>query len=925
MTPEIFNCVGDFAGDSLQLAKEAARTDANIIVQAGVVEYAAKEWNSDTVLFLPDQYLAKNVAAMTDIKIVTWAGSCEVHERFTADDIRELREGNPGVIVLAHPECPPDVLAEADFAGSTSGISNYVKENQPDTVVLITECSMSDNVATDNPKVNFVRPCNLCPHMKRISLPKILNSLQTMEHKVEIDPAVMDKARQAIERMIALPLTRQSMYSHERKPEVMAIETRLRLTQSNILIVGAGVAGLYTALKLAPRPVTIITARPLGKGGATPWAQGGLAAAIGEDDTPNLHFADTMQAGAGLVDPEAASVLVDGGAAAVEDLVRLGVEFDADADGVLQLGREAAHCRNRIVHATGDQAGAAIMDVLISAARASNHITILERIVVEDLLVDDNNAVGGALVYDVQADERASVDASETVLATGGLGGLYAVTTNPLPAQGHGLAFAARAGAVIRDPEFVQFHPTALDIGVDPAPLATEALRGDGATLVNEDGRPFMVDYNKAEDLAPRDIVARAVEAEIKAGRGALLDATKAIGKAFPDAYPTVFASCQNAKIDPRTHFIPIAPAAHYHMGGVMTDINGASSAEGLWAVGEVASSGVHGANRLASNSLLEALVFGARIADQLREKETTPRHEPGAPGDRMDLASKPADPIAMMKLRAAMSSGCALIRSADSLHMTLNVIHDLNSDPAMTSGLKSALVTAELIVQGALMREESRGGHYRSDFPDADEEAFHTEICTTGDITSQATIADDAAAKALIVARKAGVASATAELVDAVEGTGAQIVCTRKTTPGLRAFEKYAVRCGGGGNHRFGLYDAVMITDNHIMASGGITNALTRARAGVGHMVKVEIEIDRLDQLDEALAGGADVILLDNMSIDDLTQAVKHNNGKAVLEASGNVTVDTVRAIAETGVDVISSGWITHSAPNLDLGLDFF
>lgn len=301
MTPEIFNCVGDFAGDSLQLAKEAAKTDADIIVQAGVhfmaetskilcpektvlipdlragcslassitgadvrllkekypgvpvvtyvnttadvkaetdicctssnavevVEHAAKEFNSDTVILIPDQFLAKNVAAMTDIKIVTWAGACEVHERFTAEDIREIREGNPGVIVLAHPECPPDVLAEADFAGSTSGMSNYVKDKQPDNVVLITECSMSDNVALENPDVNFVRPCNLCPHMKRISLPKILRALQTLEHKVEIDPAIIEKARLPIDRMLALPLTRQSMYTHERAPEVAAIEARV--------------------------------------------------------------------------------------------------------------------------------------------------------------------------------------------------------------------------------------------------------------------------------------------------------------------------------------------------------------------------------------------------------------------------------------------------------------------------------------------------------------------------------------------------------------------------------------------------------------------------------------------------------------------------------------------------------------------------
>ncbi len=300
MTPEIFYCVGDFAGDSLQLAKEAAKSDADVIVQAGVhfmaetskilcpdktvlipdpragcslassltgedvrllkqkypgvpvvtyvnttadvkaetdicctssnavevVEYAAKEFGTDTVILIPDQYLAKNVAAMTDIKIVTWAGACEVHERFTAEDIREIREGNPGVIVLAHPECPPEVLAEADFAGSTSGMSNYVKEKQPNNVVLITECSMSDNVALENPKVNFVRPCNLCPYMKMISLPKILRSLQTMEHEVKIDPAIIEKARRPIERMIALPLKRQSMYNHQHAPEVFALEAR---------------------------------------------------------------------------------------------------------------------------------------------------------------------------------------------------------------------------------------------------------------------------------------------------------------------------------------------------------------------------------------------------------------------------------------------------------------------------------------------------------------------------------------------------------------------------------------------------------------------------------------------------------------------------------------------------------------------------
>lgn len=502
--------------------------------------------------------------------------------------------------------------------------------------------------------------------------------------------------------------------------------------QSDILIIGAGVAGLYTALKLAPRPVTIVTARPLGEGGATPWAQGGLAAAVGPDDTPNLHFADTMQAGAGLVDPEAAHILATSGPEAVEDLLRLGVEFDRDANGGLKLGREAAHCRDRIVHATGDQAGAAIMKALIAAARRSEHITILERIVVEDLLIDDHNVVGGALVYDVEAGEREAFEAGETVLATGGLGGLYAVTTNPKPAQGHGLAFAARAGAMIRDPEFVQFHPTALDIGLDPAPLATEALRGDGAVLVNKNGKPFMANYHRDGDLAPRDIVARAVEAEIKAGRGAFLDARDAIGAKFPEAFPTVFAACQTAKIDPRTELMPVAPAAHYHMGGVETDLDGRTSILGLWAVGEVASTGVHGANRLASNSLLEAIVFGARIADQLREAPIELSEEAGAPGDRMEISPLPAPAGEMMKLRKAMTEHCALIREGEGLADLLELIHEMHESENMTSGLKSALVTAELIAQGALAREESRGGHFRSDFPEKDDEAFHTEIAAT-------------------------------------------------------------------------------------------------------------------------------------------------------------------------------------------------
>ena len=486
---------------------------------------------------------------------------------------------------------------------------------------------------------------------------------------------------------------------------------------TNILIIGAGVAGLFTALKLSPRPVTVITARKLGKGGASGWAQGGIAAAVAPDDTPALHIEDTIKAGAGLVIPEAARVLCEEGPARIEDLLRYGVPFDLDADGNLKVGREAAHSRDRVVHATGDQAGAAIMAALIETAQSAPHITILERMVVEDLLTDDEGHVTGALVHDVDRQTREHFKASATVLATGGLGGLYAVTTNPVRAQGHGLAFAARAGALIRDPEFVQFHPTAFDVGADPAPLATEALRGDGAHLIDGQGRRFMSDYHPDMELAPRDVVARAVEAERASGRGAFLDATSAIGSTFPERFPTVFAAARSNGIDPRVEPIPVAPACHYHMGGILTDLDGASSLEGFWAVGEVASTGIHGANRLASNSLLEAVVFGHRIADTLRDADLKPVSGANCPEDRLALPAKPADPVACAALRHAMSEGAALLRSEESLNATRGVVDDLKSYDAMTSGLLSALTTTEIILAAASARHESRGGHFRTDY----------------------------------------------------------------------------------------------------------------------------------------------------------------------------------------------------------------
>ena len=315
----------------------------------------------------------------------------------------------------------------------------------------------------------------------------------------------------------------------------------------DILIVGGGLAGLFLALKLAPRRCTVIALAPLGQAAASAWAQGGLAAALSPEDKPSLHAADTVAAGAGIVDPVVARLIAEDGPHRVRDLLALGVPFDRTADGELALSLEAAHSRARVARVSGDLAGKAIMEALSYAVSASSHIELVEGVKALALLQDCNGRIAGVLVEQRNGDLE-QIRAAETVLCAGGSGGLYAITTNPKSSQGDAIAMAYAAGALIADPEFVQFHPTAIDIGRDPAPLATEALRGEGAHLVDRSGRAFMKDYHPRGDLAPRDEVARAIHAEREAGRGAFLDCTKSIGAHFPDHFPTVFETCRSAR-----------------------------------------------------------------------------------------------------------------------------------------------------------------------------------------------------------------------------------------------------------------------------------------------------------------------------------------------------------------------------------------
>lgn len=489
-------------------------------------------------------------------------------------------------------------------------------------------------------------------------------------------------------------------------------------TPADVVIVGGGLAGLFTALKFADRPVTLIAAAPLGEGSGSAWAQGGIAAAVGIGDSAEKHAADTVAVGVGITDPAVALSVVAEGPDRITDLLAYGVPFDRDLAGALVLSREAAHSERRVVRVNGDLAGKAIIAALTAAVRATPTIRVVEGLVADRLILANGRVCGlearradtpdlGAFYFPARA----------VVLATGGIGQLFGVTTNPVEACGHGLGMAARAGAVVADAEFVQFHPTALDFGRDPALLATEALRGDGAWLVNRAGERFMQPLHPLAELAPRDVVARGVFAEVVAGRGAFLDTRAAMGDAIESHFPTFFANCLEAGFDPRREPVPIVPAEHYHMGGLLTDARGRTSLPGLWACGEVASTGLHGANRLASNSLLEALASADWIAADIAGTAASGRAAVEAP------AALRGPSTARAEIRLLMDRQVGVVREAATLRAAVQRLSELSAREDDDLSL-----VALQVAQGALAREESRGGHFRADFPEAASEGRHSE-----------------------------------------------------------------------------------------------------------------------------------------------------------------------------------------------------
>ena len=840
--------------------------------------------------------------------------------------------------------------------------------------------------------------------------------------------------------------------------------------ETDVVVVGSGIAGLSTALRYVERSEkgrVLLVTKDLLANGSTRWAQGGIAAAVDPGDDPWAHLVDTVEAGAGLCDPEAVRILVQEGPAALHWLISQGTAFDRTATGELALTREGGHRADRIAHAGGDATGAEIERALVEAVRAQDRIEVVEHAFVPDLLLgtDERGArrVHGVTVHVMGEGERdgvGAVRAGAVVLATGGMGQVFASTTNPAVSTGDGLALALRAGAAVQDLEFVQFHPTVLWLGPQARgrqPLVSEAVRGEGAFLVDVRGRRFMAGVHELADLAPRDVVARGI-ARAMAETGAdhvYLDARHFGADKWQRRFPTILASCRAHGIDPVTDLVPVAPAAHYASGGVRVDRDGRTGIAGLYAIGEVARTGVHGANRLASNSLLEGVVFADRIAAALVDEQPPDPSAPAAPGRGGPVGL--VDPALLPELREAMSRHVGVRRDAAGLAEAAATLSALAAratgdvPPGVPAWQATNLFTvACALVRAAERRRETRGSHWRADHEQPSAEArsrtfvldasgireetsmrpytlpaalveeldriavpeaarrgaaperarpaveWHEELVRTAlaedcsgeqvDVTTVATVPAAQTRTADVVARRdgvvaglpvaelvfrmvcggvlevvrhvrdgdrvrrgdvlmtvtartrdlltaertalnflthlSGIATATRAWVDAVAGTGAAVRDSRKTHPGLRVLEKYAVRCGGGVNHRFGLADAALIKDNHVAAAGGVAEAVRAVRERFPD-VPLEVEVDRIDQIEPALAAGAEELLLDNFTVPQLREAVALVAGRARLESSGGLTLDRAADVAATGVDYLAVGALTHSSPALDIALD--
>lgn len=735
--------------------------------------------------------------------------------------------------------------------------------------------------------------------------------------------------------------------------------------KTDILIAGSGCAGLYCALHLPKdKEITIITKSDVDKSDSF-LAQGGMCVLKDESDYESF-FEDTLRAGHYENDRESVEIMIRSSRDVVNDLLSYGVYFQLDTDGGLDYTREGGHSGKRIVYHE-DTTGKAITEKLLEEAGKRENIAILEHTSMLDILCDENGCAGAVIRREDGSIEP--VFADFTVWATGGVGGLYRHSTNFRHLTGDALAMAIRHEIALKDIDYVQIHPTTLysEKEEDRSFLISESVRGEGAKLYDKDMNRFV------NELLPRDRLTAAIREQMKKdGSEHVWEDLRPIPqKELMMHFPNILEHCRNAGYDVGSECIPVVPAQHYFMGGVKVDHESRTSMKRLYAVGETACNGVHGKNRLASNSLLESLVFAKRAAgDMYKQYQSRLSDVSGEvsvcrdtaneqDADESVLTARFAEQIAEIRRdedRLAAQYRELILRemekaAADRRRKGSNrfdpVTMKLNVEPLLLSALRED-ITSEDVSTNSVMPVAAAGEAdlickqdgiicglqiFERVFTLLDETLQVEFYVQEGDAVKagqkMAKVKGDIRAilsgerTALnYLQRMSGIATYTHEVASYLEGTKTKLLDTRKTTPNMRIFEKYAVRIGGGSNHRLNLSDGVMLKDNHIGAAGGVKEAVELARSYASFVRKIEVEVENLQMVQEAVEAGADIIMLDNMSHEDMEQAITLIDGRAEVEVSGNVTKENIKRLSDLGVDYVSSGALTHSAPILDVSL---
>lgn len=700
------------------------------------------------------------------------------------------------------------------------------------------------------------------------------------------------------------------------------------MMRTNVVIVGSGVAGLYCALQLPTTYKVTIVTKQKAEDCDSFLAQGGICVMRDQADYESF-FEDTMRAGHYENSPQAVDVMIRESHDVIADLVAYGTQFTKDGEDFAYT-REGAHSRPRILY-HADKTGEEITSNLLREVRERENITLIEHCTVVDILPTADGC--GGVVCQYADGTFQSIAADYTVLATGGIGGLFPHSTNFPHLTGDALAIALKHGVALRNPDYVQIHPTTLYTAESGREfLISESVRGEGAILLNAAGERFV------DELQPRDVVANAIFAQMEKDNAphVWLSLAAIPEQVIKTHFPTIYQRCLDAGYDVTEQSIPVVPAQHYFMGGIAIDVYGQTSMKRLYAAGETACNGVHGKNRLASNSLLESLVFARRAARDITEHFKAL----AAAVDAVDTAQYAA--YAGQYKQAVL----AAIKKEKKVTMN-NITMKMNADDMILSALKED-ITSEDITTNAVMPTAQLGevdlickedgviaglGVFKRVFELLDADTQVTFYCEDGDtvkngqkigvVRGDIRVLLSGERTALnYLQRMSGIATYTSAVADLLKGSKTKLLDTRKTTPNMRVFEKYAVKVGGGYNHRFNLSDGVLLKDNHIGAAGGVRQAVEMAKAYAPFVRKIEIEVENLDMLKEALDAGADIIMLDNMSVEDMKAAVQLCAGKAETECSGNVTKENVARLVDIGVDYISSGALTHSAPILDLSL---